>query len=106
MYEYDFGDFWEHEILVEDVRPSGCEAVHPQCLDGARSCPPEDVGSTPGYEHFLEAIRDPKHPQHDELLEWVDGHFDSEAFSVEEANEDLDDWRKHGLPMADEEECI
>jgi hypothetical protein len=105
-YEYDFGDFWEHVIVVEDVRPSDGKTVHPQCLGGARSCPPEDVGSTSGYEHFLEAIRDPKHPEHDELLEWAGGHFDPEAFSVDEANKELEDWRKHGLPMADKEECI
>jgi hypothetical protein len=53
VYEYDFGDSWEHSIVVEDVRPAEGKAVHPQCLDGARACPPEDVGSTPGAVPFV-----------------------------------------------------
>ncbi len=97
IYEYDFGDGWEHLIVVEEVRVADGKAVQAQCLDGARACPPEDVGSIPGYDNFLEAIKDPKHPEHEDLLEWVGGRFDPEAFSVEGVNADLKNWRKHGL---------
>jgi hypothetical protein len=97
VYEYDFGDGWEHLIAVEEVRAADAKTVQAQCLDGARACPPEDVGSIPGYDHFLKAIKNPKHPEHEEMLEWIGGRFDPEAFSVAGANEDLKNWRKHGL---------
>jgi hypothetical protein len=98
VYEYDFGDYWRHRLEVEKVLPADPKATAPKCLDGARACPPEDVGGPGGYENFLEAIEDPKHPEHDDLLEWVGGMFEPEAFSVEETNMELADVWKHGLP--------
>ncbi|HTW92241.1 MAG TPA: plasmid pRiA4b ORF-3 family protein [bacterium] len=89
-YEYDMGDGWEHEILVEAVTEA--ESSRPRravCLDGKRACPPEDVGGTGGYEYFLEAIRDPKHKEHKDMLEWIGREFDPEAFSVAETDEAL-----------------
>jgi len=53
---------------------------YPRCLDGARACPPEDVGGVSGYWDFLKAIKNPKHPEHQELLEWAGGSFDPERF--------------------------
>ncbi|MBI5629894.1 MAG: plasmid pRiA4b ORF-3 family protein [Elusimicrobia bacterium] len=97
VYEYDFGDGWEHLIAVEDVRPVEGKAAHPVCLDGARACPPEDVGSIPGYENFLAAIKDPKHPEHEDMVEWIGRPFDPEAFTVEAVSMELREWRKHGL---------
>lgn len=89
VYKYDMGDRWQHLVEVEEIHlPKGWQP-RPQCLDGARRCPPEDVGSTPGYENFIAAIKDPKHPEHAELLESAGGSFDSEAFSVDEVNKDL-----------------
>ena len=85
-YEYDFGDSWDHTLLVEKILPSE-EGVHyPLCLKGKRACPPEDVGGVWGYEHFLEAIRDSTHEEHEEYLGWVGGEFDPEAFNLEEIN--------------------
>ena len=60
-YEYDFGDGWEHEIVVEQVLLPEPGAAYPQCVKGKGACPPEDVGGVWGYANFLEAIRDPKH---------------------------------------------
>jgi hypothetical protein len=97
VYEYDFGDNWEHLIVVEDIRTAEGKTIQPQCIDGARSSPPEDVGSVSGYENFLKAIRNPKHPEHKEMLEWIGGRFDPETFSMEATNEDLKDLHKHGL---------
>lgn len=87
LYEYDFGDSWEHVVLVEKIlKPGEGVADLPVCLGGARACPPEDCGGVPGYESFLEAIRDPDHEEHDAMLEWVGGHFDPEAFDLKRVN--------------------
>ncbi len=86
IYEYDFGDGWEHEILVEKILPPEEGVRYPVCLAGKRACPPEDCGGTPGYAHFLEAIRNPGHEEHDELLQWVGDSFDLEAFDLDEIN--------------------
>ncbi len=90
-YTYDFGDNWQHEVLVEKMLPSEEGKKYPVCIAGKRACPPEDVGGPWGYMEFAEAIRDPKHEQYEELMEWR-GEFDPEAFSVEEVNEEL---RRH-----------
>ena len=86
-YNYDFGDCWQHTLVIEKTLPPQESARYPVCLEGARACPPEDVGGTPGYENFLEAMRDPKHPEHKEFSEWIGGNFDPEAFDVEPVNQ-------------------
>ena len=63
------------------------------CLDGRRACPPEDVGGIGGYENFLEIIRDPNHEEHEEILIWAGGNWDSEEFSVAETDEALKELR-------------
>jgi len=83
LYEYDFGDDWEHEILVEKIVPAEPGIQYPRCLAGKRACPPEDVGGVWGYEQFLEAIANPDDEEHDDLLQWAGGEFDPEAFDVE-----------------------
>jgi len=89
IYEYDFGDGWEHEVTVEKRLAPEQEAHYPRCVAGKRACPPEDCGGVWGYEHFLEVINDEDDPEHEERLEWAGGSFDPEAFSVEEVNEAL-----------------
>ena len=87
VYEYDFGDSWDHLIEVEDELP--VESVTrpvPRCLGGKRACPPEDCGGPHGYADFLEAIRDPNHPEHDGYLEWAGHDFDPERFDLERVN--------------------
>jgi hypothetical protein len=89
VYEYDFGDSWQHRIEVEKVLPPEPGVHYPRCLAGKRACPPEDVGGIWGYEEFLQAIRDPQHPEHAALLEWVGGAFDPEAFDRQAVNDEL-----------------
>ena len=71
VYLYDFGDGWEHIVELEKILPFNIEAGLPLCIDGGRTCPPEDVGGPPGYEMFQEAIADKSHPNHAEIMEWM-----------------------------------
>jgi hypothetical protein len=89
IYEYDFGDSWEHELLIEKMLPREEGKRYPICLTGKRACPPEDCGGMWGYAGFLEAIHDPKHPEHNERLAWVGGKFDPEVFDLDEVNMEL-----------------
>lgn len=93
-YLYDFGDGWVHEILLEGVLLEEPGRKYPLCLSGARACPPEDCGSTPGYEDLIEAMRDPKHPERERFLEWLGGPYDPEAFNLETINSDLEDFEE------------
>jgi hypothetical protein len=85
-YEYDFGDSWDHEIVVEDtVRlPRGLK--HAVCLEGQNACPPEDCGGPRGYAELLAALADPEHAERDELLSWLGAPFDPTAFDLAEVN--------------------
>lgn len=87
VYEYDFGDSWEHEIVVEKILPQAPDSEYPLCLAGKCACPPEDVGGVWGYGEFLEILSNPKHPEYEERLEWLGGEFDPEYFEVEEVND-------------------
>jgi hypothetical protein len=86
VYTYDFGDSWDHRIVVEKRLPPEPGRAYPACLAGERHAPPEDCGGIPGFYNLLEAIRNPKHEEHEELLNWVGGGFDPDAFSVDEVN--------------------
>ena len=88
-YEYDFGDSWAHTILLEEIHEPDGGKMTARCVAGARACPPEDCGGLPGYQHFLEAMLDPFHPEHRDMREWIGGKFDAEAFDVDEANRRL-----------------
>jgi hypothetical protein len=85
-YDYDFGDGWEHRLLVEkrDV-PLVLDGVA-TCTAGKRACPPEDCGGIWGYANMLDALADPAHPERQETLEWLGEDFDPEAFDPEAAN--------------------
>ncbi len=84
-YIYDFGDWWEHEVVVEAVYPAEPDERYPLCLAGARACPPEDVGGAYGYASFLAALADPDHREHDSMTEWIGRPFDPEAFDRDRA---------------------
>jgi hypothetical protein len=89
VYTYDFGDSWDHQIVVEKRLAPEPGHAYPACLAGERHGPPEDCGGIPGFYNLLEAIRDPQHEQHEELLDWLGDGFDPEAFSVDEVNRRL-----------------
>ena len=93
-YLYDFGDSWEHEVLIERMAEAEKGKKYPILIDGNRNCPPNDVGGVWGYQEFLEAIKDPNHEEHDELSKWIGGEFDPEDFDVEARNRLLADLRE------------
>ncbi len=85
-YEYDLGDRWEHEILVENILPLDPAFVPPICLNGEGACPPEDCGGVSGYSSLVHSIREPRHEEHKEKLEWVGGKYDPDAFDRKHVN--------------------
>ena len=86
VYNYDFGDGWEHAVVLEEVLAHEPRARYPVILDGKRSCPPDDCGGPPGYMHLLEALASPGHPEHEELREWAGEAFDPERFDLRALN--------------------
>ena len=80
-YTYDFGDDWRHEVLFEGKPDAVVGQKYPVCLEGERTCPPEDIGGPWGFADYLEALADPAHEQHAELTEWR-GPFDAEDFDA------------------------
>ena len=89
VYEYDFGDCWQHDVMVEAVLLPEPGMRYPICLSGARACPPEDVGGTGGYAEFLIAMEDSSHYEQQMMREWIGGDFDSEAFDLITVNRAL-----------------
>lgn len=79
-YTYDFGDWWEHDLVVEDVLATDPDGRYPACLDGDRACPPEDVGGPAGYRLLIEALADPLHPEHDAMRDWLGRFLDPASF--------------------------
>jgi hypothetical protein len=84
-YEYDFGDSWLHDVVLEKSLKPEPGQKFPACIDGARACPPEDVGGIWGYGDYLEALANPRHERHAEMLEWG-GRFDPEEFDAAETS--------------------
>jgi hypothetical protein len=95
VYEYDFGNSWEHQIVVEKILPRQADTHYPVCLKGARACPPEDSGGVWGYEEFLEALKKPDNPEYEEQVEWIGKDFDPEYFDIEAINQVLSQHQKH-----------
>lgn len=84
-YEYDFGDSWVHDVVVEE-RTAERGLKHAVCLDGANACPPEDVGGVHGFDRFKQAIADPANEDHDEYLSWIGAPYDPTAFDLASVN--------------------
>jgi len=100
IYEYDFGDSWEHILIMEKILPS--DAASPRtavCAAGARACPPEDCGGIGGYFELLKALKNKKHPEHRSMKEWLGRPFDPEFFDAAVTNQWL---RKLKWPRASE----
>ena len=101
LYEYDFGDGWEHTVVLEAVVDRISRKRYPVCVAGARACPPEDCGGVPGYERLLEIMQDPNHQEYKEMLEWLGRRFEPEVFSPEKVKFDNPEKRWNAAFAAD-----
>ena len=88
-YTYDFGDNWEHQVLIERPQPPLDAGRYPACVAGKRNCPPEDCGGPWGYAELLAAIADPAHPEHADQCAWLGEDFDPDEFDVHVADADI-----------------
>jgi hypothetical protein len=92
-YTYDFGDNWEHEIVVEELLDADPDIHYPVLVDAKGACPPEDCGGPWGYAELKEILADPTHDQHHEMLDWLGlddaSEFDPGRFDADEIEEEL-----------------
>lgn len=89
IHTYDFGDSWEHAVVLEKRLPLLFDTSHPICIDRKLACPPEDSGGIPGFYILLDALADHRHEQHEEMRDWINEDFDPNAFSIDEVNRRL-----------------
>lgn len=89
VYEYDFGDSWDHIIKLEKRAPWDDGNRMPRCLDGQNAAPLDDMGGMFGYYDWIEALRDPAHEMHEDAVEWLGKDFDPARFDLEMANKRL-----------------
>jgi hypothetical protein len=86
QYQYDFGDSWDHEILVEKIDAPEPGVRYPRCTGGRRACPPEDSGGHWGWAEKLQILADPKHAEYREISEWVPEDHDPAHFDPDQVN--------------------
>ena len=101
-YEYDFGDGWEHEVILEEILSRGVNCQYPKCIAGERACPPEDCGGIGGYQDLLEAIHYPNHENRERWVTWIGSSFDSETFDPNQVRFD-DPEKRWQIAFASEE---
>ena len=86
IYEYDFGDGWEHDIILEKILPVDDKINYPICVKGKMNCPPEDCGGIWGYSDLLDILNNPDDAEYESYIEWLGGKFDPEYFDKDEVN--------------------
>ncbi len=96
IYEYDFGDGWNHNIILEKILPIDDKINYPVCLRGEMCCPPDDCGGTWGYSEILEILEQPDHEEYEEYVTWLGKKFDPEYFDKDEVNKLLKE-KNYGL---------
>lgn len=91
LYEYDFGDGWEHTLLLEKVLPVNLNTKYPVCLAGKMKCPPEDCGGVWAFGDMLKILKNPRHEEYQSYIDWLGGEFDPKEFDLEMINKCLSD---------------
>lgn len=89
IYNYDFGDCWDHEVTAEKILPPDPAFKHSICLAGENACPPEDCGGVYGYYDLLKILTDPKHPDYEDMKDWIGADWDATRFDLDEINSTL-----------------
>ena len=89
IYEYDFGDGWEHELVLEKILEKDPKQHYPVCLEGKLNCPPEDCGGIYGFNNMMQIFKDEKHPEHEDIKEWVGENYDPDYFDPEDVNKSM-----------------
>jgi hypothetical protein len=89
VYEYDFGDSWQHLVKLEKRTPGGDQEHLPVCLAGENAAPLDDMGGIYGYYEWLEAMQNPGHGMHAQAVEWLGADFDPARFDLHEVNKRL-----------------
>jgi len=89
VYKYDFGDGWEHIVVLVCIFEPVAGAQYPVILAAEGACPPEDVGGIGGYYQFLHTMANPRHPEHREMMAWWGGPFDPKLYDIRARNEAL-----------------
>lgn len=85
-YDYDFGDGWEHKIVLKKILDSTNRKT-PYCISGERHCPLEDSGGSYGYSDILKILKNKNHEEYYETKEWVGEYFNPEEFNIDEINQ-------------------
>jgi hypothetical protein len=88
-YVYDFGDYWEHTIVVEEMLDLDPGCTYPVCIAGEMACPPEDCGGIHAHYENLEILSDKKHPEYKGTKSWMPRGYDPAKFNLEKVNQQL-----------------
>lgn len=87
LYEYDFGDLWQHELRLEKVMEPDPRKSYPVCTGGKRACPPEDCGGPWAYQELLHLASSPfRDYERLQAREILGRGFDSELFERKSIN--------------------
>lgn len=86
IYEYDFGDSWEHILVLEKILDFRQGEQYPICIGGRMNCPPEDCGGIPGYLEMLGILKHPEHKEYQNYIKWLGGEFDPLYFNRDNTN--------------------
>lgn len=89
IYNYDFGDSWEHKIVLEKICAPEIEVEYPRCIGGKLACPPEDCGGICGFYNMLECLNNPDDEEYESIRDWMGDDYDPEAFDIESVNRGL-----------------
>lgn len=99
LYEYDFGDGWIHELVLEKILGDEKGRKFPVCIDGEKKCPPEDCGGLSGFYEMLKILKKKKGREYKEMNEWLGGKYDPDEFNIPEVNKNLKSYKDMDLGL-------
>ena len=99
IYEYDFGDGWQHDVLLEKILEKDPKQHYPVCLKGELNCPPEDCGGIGGFYLMMETLKDKNNPDYEDTKEWIGENYNPDNFDLNLVNENLKDYKDMDLGL-------